>query len=113
MFAYPEAVTIQSPGTVTDPYSGESSEDWGSATQRAVDGIGVADGGSAEPLQDARNALEADYDLFFPPTETVTRADRVIVRGDQCQVVGKPFLWRHPMTGWTPGLVVQVKLSEG
>jgi hypothetical protein len=75
--------------------------------------VGVADGGSAEPLQDARNSVEADYDLFFPADAVVTRKNRVRVRGEVCEVVGNPFLWRNPFTGWTPGLVVHAKFAEG
>lgn len=112
-FPYGETVAVLTAGTVTDPYSGDDAEDWDAATSRDVVGVAVADGGSTEPLQDARNALEADYDLFFPPTDPIVRTDRVVVRGDTCQVVGKPFLWRHPGTGWTPGIVVRVKMSEG
>lgn len=112
-FPYGETVEVLTAGTTTDPYSGEPSADWENPTERTVDLVGVADGGTAEPLQDARNELNADYDLFFPADDPIARTDRVRVRGDVCEVVGKPFAWRSPFTGWAPGLVVHVKLSEG
>lgn len=114
-FAFGETIALITAGTVTDPYSGEPSESWADEDVTSVDvpGVGVANGGSTEPLLDARNSVESDYDLFFPPTATVTRLQRVVVRGNMCDVVGRPFLWRNPFTGWTPGLVVQAKLREG
>lgn len=113
MFAFGETVQVVSAGSRVDPYSGESVEDWSAASERSVDGVGVAPAGSVEPLQDARNQLEADFDLYLPADDPVARTDRVRVRGDLCDVVGRPFLWRNPFTGWTPGLVVRVKLREG
>lgn len=113
MFAFGEMVTIQTAGSITDPYSQESTSDWSAPTSIDVYNVAVADGGSAEPTDDARNAVDSDFDLFFPPTETVTPQNRVIVRGLVCDVVGRPFLWRNPFTGWTPGLVVKAKIREG
>ena len=114
-FPHGETVTVQTAGTVTDPYSGQPVPSWDVplAAEVPVENVGVADGGSLEPLQDARNAVVSDYDLLFPPTAVVTSSNRVVVRGEVCEVVGRPFLWRNPFTGWTPGLVVQATLSEG
>jgi hypothetical protein len=116
MFVHGETVTVLTAGEVVDPYSGDSVEDWDSPTEVIVNRVAVAMGGSlgsSEPLQDARNQVESDFDLLFPPSATVTAQDRVVVRGLTCEVVGRPFLWRNPFTGWTPGLVVQAKLREG
>ncbi len=113
MFAHGETVQILTAGTVTDPYSGETVNDWSTSTALAVPGVAVADGGSLEPLQDARNQVTSDFDLLMPPTTAITAQQRVIVRGLTCEVVGRPFLWRSPFTGWTPGLVVKAKLVEG
>lgn len=112
-FPHGETVQVLTAGTVTDPYSGEPTQDWDTATERDVERVAVGDGGTFEPAQDARNALEADYDLILPTGDPITRFDRVRVRGDVCDVVGKPFLWHSPFTGWEPGIVVHVKLSEG
>lgn len=111
-FAFGETVTVLTAGVTVDPYSDDATEDWDSPTALDVPGVAVADGGSTEPLLDARNSVESDYDLFFPADAVVTRSNRVIVRGEECEVVGRPFLWRNPFTGWTPGLVVQAKLRE-
>lgn len=114
MFAFGETVTVQTPGTVTDPYSGESAPSWNvPPTETTVEHVAVADGGSTEPTQDARDAVDSDFDLIFPPDAVVTAQDRVVVRGLVCDVAARPFLWSSPFTGWTPGLVVKVKIREG
>ena len=112
-FAYGETVVVLTATQVTDPYSGGTVESWDAPTEAAVEGVAVADGGSLEPVQDARNSVESDFDLLFPPDETVTAQQRVVVRGLTCTVQGRPFLWRNPFTGWEPGLVVQAKIVEG
>ena len=113
-FAYGETVTIQAAGTIYDPYSAESTPSWDvDPTEVDVDHVGVASGGSLEPAEVARDEVDSDFDLFFPPTATVTAHDRVVVRGLVCDVVGRPFIWSNPFTGWTPGLVARVKIREG
>lgn len=113
-FPFGETVTVLTAGATTDPYSGISEPSWDETpTSVDVTGVAVADGGSSEPLQDARNSVEADYDLFFPADAAVTRFNRLLIRGVVCDVVGRPFVWRSPFTGWTPGLVVQAKMREG
>lgn len=114
MFAHGESVTVLSAGLDEDPYSGEFTPSWEWApTETVVSGVAVALGGSLEPLEAGRSAVDSDFDLFFPPDAVVTSDNRVVVRGLECDVAGRPFLWRSPFTGWTPGLVVQVKIREG
>lgn len=112
MFAFPEPVTILSPGTVTDPYSGETVADWATSTTRD-DSCAVAPGGSTEPTQVARDAIDSDFDLIFDHDPGVTHADRVVVRGLTCEVDGRPFAFRSPFTGWEPGTLVRVSIWEG
>lgn len=113
-FPYGETVTVLTAGTEVDPYSGVSKPSWDvSPTSVAVDGVAVALGGTTEPTQDAQNSVQADFDLFFPTGATVTRFNKVVVRGATCNVVGVPFLWTNPFTGWEAGLVVQAKFEEG
>lgn len=114
MFPHGEQVTILTAGFEEDPYSGDMEQSWEwTPTETVVEGVGVADGGSLEPLEAGRNAVDSDFDLFFPADTVVTSDNRVVVRGLTCDVAGRPFLWRNPFTGWTPGLVVKVKIREG
>ena len=112
MFAHAESVTVQTPGTVTDPYSGEAVTDWTTPTERD-ESCAVAPGGSTEPLIEARNAIDSDFDLIFGYDPGITAADRVVVRGLTCEVDGHPFAFRSPFTGWEPGVLVRVKVREG
>lgn len=114
VFAHGETVAILTATPVVDPYSNDpDGEDWDNPTELEVPGVGVADGGSTDLTQAARDAVDSDFDLFFPADAVVTSAQRVVVRGLTCDVAARPFLWRNPFTGWTPGLVVKVKIREG
>lgn len=111
MFGTPEPVTVQSPGRTVDRYNNETDE-WLEPTERA-EACGVAPGGSTEPLEDARAAIESDYDLIFDHDPGIAATDRVVVRGLVCTVDGRPSVWRSPFTGWAPGVVVRVSIKEG
>lgn len=114
MLAHGETVTVLTAGTLHDPYSDTDEPSWDiDPTGVDVDHVAVADGGSLEPTETARNAVDSDFDLIFPPDAVVTAQNRVVVRGLVCEVAGRPFLWSNPFTGWTPGLVVKAKIREG
>lgn len=112
-FANGETVVRLRAGTTTDPYSQQQVEDWTSPAQLAIEGCAVADGGSIEPIQDARDAVISDFDVIAPPGSDVLSVDRLIIRSLTCQVVGRPFDWRSPFTGWQPGMVIRAKVVEG
>lgn len=114
MFVHGETVTRQRGTAVTDPYSGAATGiSWDSPTLLVIPNCGVADGGSLEPLQDARNAVESDFDVIAPYGVDVLAGDRIVVRGLVCDVAGRPFAWRNPFTGWAPGTLIRAKITEG
>ena len=113
-FPFGETVTVVSAGPRYDSYSDSTSyDDWDHPTSVDIPGVAVAPGGSSEPTEAAREAVESDFDLYFPPDAAVNSSDRVTVRGLTCDVVGRPFAYRSPFTGWAPGLVVKAKIKEG
>ena len=115
MFTHPEPVTILTAGTEANPYSGEASESWEvalGATSR-IDFCGVAPGGSTEPLEVGRTAVDSDFDLIFDHDPAILPSNRVIVRGLTCNIVGRPIAWRSPFTGWEPGWIVRASIREG
>lgn len=113
-FPYGETVTRLRATAITDPYSGEQTGlDWSSPSELEIAGCAVASGGSLEPLQDARNAVDSDFDVLAPFGADVRAADRLVVRGLTCEVAGRPFDWRSPFTGWEPGTLIQAKIREG
>lgn len=113
MFAHGETVTIQTAGTTTDPYSGDTTEDWDNPTEVEVTGVGIEPRPSSEPVENARNSVVSGFTLYLPPGTSVTAQNRVVVRGGTYDVLGDPATWRNPFTGWEPGVVVQVGRTEG
>lgn len=112
-FPYGETVQVLTAGTVTDPYSGQSSPSWATSTSASVSGVAVEPRPSAEPVQDARNSVTSGFTLYMPAGTVITAANRVVVRGGTYDVLGEPASWVNPFTGWAPGLVVQVGRTEG
>ena len=113
-FAHGETVTRLRAKPVLDPYSGEPTGlDWTTPDPFYIPGCGVADGGSLEPLQDARNAVDSDFDVIAPYGVDVLSGDRLVIRGLTCEVSGRPFAWRNPFTGWAPGTLIRAKIREG
>ena len=112
-FPHGESVDVLTAGTVTDPYSGESTPSWDTSTEVSFSGIAVEPRPSSEPVQDARNAVTSGYTLYGFPVGSVTAANRVRVRGVVYEVLGDPADWRSPFTGWAPGLVVQCGRTAG
>lgn len=114
MFAFGETVTRLRGVAVDDPYSDEDTAfDWDAADELDIPGCGVAAGTTTDPNLDARDMVVSDFTVYAPAGTEVFPSDRVIVRGFICEVVGRPFEWRSPYTGWTPGVVVQANVVEG
>lgn len=113
-FAHGEMVTRLRATLIEDPYSSEDTEpDWDSPAELDIPGCGVALSGSTEPLVNARNPVDSDFDVFMPTGTDVTAQDRLVIRGQVCDIAGRPFDWENPFTGWQPGLVAQAKIREG
>lgn len=113
MFPHGETVTRLRAGVTVDPYSQEVTRDWSNPVSFDIEGCAVADGGSVEPDQAAREQVTSDFDVIAPAGSDITFGDRLEVRGLVCEVEGRPFDWRSPFTGWAPGLVVRCKIVEG
>lgn len=113
MFAHGETVTRLRAGTVSDPYSGETTPDWSIATSLSIDGCGFDPGGTGERLDLARNVITTQPKVYAPTGSDVLASDRLVVRGVTYEVDGRPEDWRSPFTGWQPGLVIPLKASEG
>lgn len=97
-----ETVAVLTAGTKTDPYSGEATADWSTATEVNVTTLAPAEPRpSQEPVQDARNAVTSGWTLYLPPGTAVTAQNRVRVRGKVYPVQGEPADWMGA------GIVVQ------
>lgn len=113
-FPFGETVTRLRATPATDPYSGEATGlDWSSPSSLTIEGCGFNPGQSSEPLQDARNAVITQPEVYAPPGSDVLPGDRLVVRGVTYEVDGRPAAWRSPFTGWEPGMVIALKDVEG
>lgn len=102
-----ETVTVLSAGTTTDPYSGETTEDWSAPTERTATTIAPLEPRpSSEPVQDARNAVVSGWTLYLPAGDPITARNRVRVRGEVYPVQGEP-------ADWGVGIVVQAFGTTG
>lgn len=97
-----ETITVLTAGTVTDPYSNETTPSWSvTPTERTVVTLAPPEPRpSQEPVQDARNAVTSGWTLYLPPGDPITSANRVRVRGRVYPVQGVP-------ADWGTGVVVQ------
>lgn len=113
-FPHGETVTRLRATPIIDPYSEETTGlDWGNATSLEVPGCGFNPGQSSEPVQDARNSVTTQPEVYAPEGVDILAGDRLVVRGLTFDVDGDPATWVSPFTGWAPGLVVALKRTAG
>lgn len=109
-----ETVTRLRGTPILDPYSGEPTGlDWATPDQLPIPGCGFNPGQSSEPTQVARNAVTTQPEVYAPADSDILAGDRLTVRGKTYDVDGEPAEWVSPFTGWAPGLVIALKLTEG
>lgn len=113
-FAAGETITRLRGTAITDPYSGDATGvSWTTPASLTIDGCGFNPGQSAEPLQVGRNAVTTQPEVYAPAGSDILAGDRLVVRGKTYEVDGQPAAWKNPFTGWEPGMVVALKLTEG
>lgn len=86
----------------------------GWAAPVTVDDCGFDPGASIEP-RDGSSRRVTTMPVLYPPTgHPYGPHDRWIVRGVTYQAEGEAADWRHPMTGWEPGVaVINLQRVEG
>lgn len=108
-----ETVIRQRATAVVDPYSGqETAKDWTVTDDRPFDAI-VWDSKTTDPLIAGREPVDSDFTCSLPYGADVQPADRVVVRGQVCEVEGRPFDHRCPFTGVEEGRIVYASVREG
>lgn len=67
-----------------------------------------------ESQVDNRDTFATDITLFCPIGSDIVVTDKVeLPDGSMCRVARKPFPQKSPFTGWSPGVVVALRLIEG
>lgn len=112
MFAHGETVTRLRAPEVADQYNG-TTWDWTNAAAEDIDGWGIAQNASSEPVEEDRESVRSDFTLYRDQPADILATDRLVIDGLTCKVDGHPATWRHPMTGWDAGFVVRASVVEG
>lgn len=109
-----ETVIRQRGVPVTDPYSSEvTGLDWTTPTTLAIPNCAVDDSKTRETFDTDRNAVVTDFVVWPDSQYDVTSADRLVVRGLTCQIVGRPSTPTNPFTGDKPGMEIFCNVWEG
>jgi hypothetical protein len=77
-------------------------------TDITVTGCGFNPGGSTEQVQ-GQDTVVTVPTLYMPTGTLVLATDTVTVRGQVYEVNGSPNDYSNPLTGWSPGVVVQLR----
>lgn len=110
-----ETVTRLRATPVTDPYSDETVDsDWSSPSSLTIEGCGFDPGGSSLLVEVGRVPVVTKPTVYDFSFADVVLGDRLVVRGKTYDVDGEPASWENsPLTGWSPGQVITLKLVEG
>lgn len=93
----------------TDSYGNPTT----STEDTIIENCGVAPRVEAEQVGDNRAMVINGYDIYTEFGIAVGSHDRIVVRGEVCEVDGDVAHWRSPWTGWQAGSVIRVKRVEG
>lgn len=72
----------------------------------------IAIGGTSEPINPERDAIDATLTLYMPPGTKIEDGDRFIVRGTEWIKDGSAIEWVSPFPMET-GVIVQVRKRRG
>lgn len=114
MLTQGEPVVFQRAAQRFDSYSETTvRDDWSSPETVLTASAGVEPVSSTEAAAVDRGAATTRFRLYLDGALDIDRSWRCTVRGLICKVIGRPALWRHPMTGWIAGTVVEVEAVDG
>ncbi|HEY9524047.1 MAG TPA: hypothetical protein VIR33_12470 [Thermopolyspora sp.] len=105
-----EVVTILRPGTPTRDSHGNDVP--GPDIEIDVDHCAVWQTGTSEQVQD-QDQVQNSIQVFFPFGTSILATDRLRVRSEVFQVVGRPPSWSSPFTGTRAGVEVQAERVTG
>lgn len=114
MYSNGETVIRQRATPVEDPYSGEPiGLDWDNPNELDLEGCAIWPGSANEIYAIGRNSEDVELTVAAPSGSDVKRHDRIVVRGEVFEVDGTPWDYKSPLTGWTPGLIIELKITNG
>jgi head-tail adaptor len=109
-----ETVTRVRAAAILDPYSQEETGlDWDDTAELAIPRCAVDPSKTRETFDTNRNAVVTDFAVWTDDVYDITAADRLVIRGLKCQIVGRPAIWTNPFNGETPGMEIFANVWEG
>ena len=112
MFAHGETVVKMSPGVRTDSL-GDEVEDWRNPAEEAISGVAVYSSTGTEEAVGGRDSDLEFLTLLLPAGVDCDFRDRWNVHGVTWMQDSQPLPWCHPMTGWEPGVQVNLVRKRG
>lgn len=73
----------------------------------------IAIGGTSEPVDPARDAVDASVTVYLPNGTQILDGDVFIIRGSQWVKDGAAGEWISPFPGMTAGVVVPLRRRRG
>lgn len=90
---------------------GNRIETWSDPVSTPVYGWGPPQ--SAEPDIPGHDRVTVDLELYVPPGFRATAHDKIVLEGEEFDVVGRPADYGHGPFGYNPGAVVKLTRTEG
>lgn len=109
-----ESVTRVRPGTTTDRY-GATVDDWSdeAVSTLVIPGCAVAPREAEEDHDNGRQTVIIGFNVYAPAGADVLPTDRLLVRGDPCEVDSYPAVWVNPFTDNEKGVEIRTKRVTG
>lgn len=107
-FPYGDTITLHSRAVTSQDAYGD---DVYTSTDSTLVGA-YYDAGSTEVVQGV-DTVTTTPTVILPAGTVVNPVDQITVRAVTYDVDGRPQDWRHPMTGWQPGIVVRLRGVTG
>jgi hypothetical protein len=109
-YTFGEAVTVRRATIGTDDYGDPVPASW--ADLETYPRCAVWPSSSTE-VNDNRSAVITSLEMALPAGADVRSTDRLVWRGATYEVIGEPFPWHNPFTGWQPATQVTVQKVTG
>lgn len=107
--AFPYGITVTVQRQAEDRFG-----NFTTASEHPVGPCGIDYTGSSETSQTPSDTVNRQATLYVPAGADLTATDRVVLPdGSRWSVVGHTADFTSPMTGWNPGMTVQLQQVSG
>lgn len=99
-------------------YSAGAEDDWGNTVSGWADPVtkpvyGWGAPVTSEPKVAGHGRDVVEIELLVPPGFECSPRDRMVLDGDEYEVIGGPEMYDHNPFGWNPGGVINLKAVSG